>query len=311
VDVSDEMLARSNARVGSTINDVWHVDRLIGIGGTASVFAATHETGRRAAIKILHPELASNPAMMTRFWREASVVNKVKHPGIVEVVAKGLSADGCSFLLMELLEGETVTVRLARSGGRFQPREALWIADRVLDVLIAAHGVGVIHRDLKPSNVFLLENGGLKLLDFGLARMGRPHTARGICLGTVGYLAPEQARGDVDAIDERTDLWGVGALLFKLLAGHIVHGAGQSRVQQFEAAIRGEAIKISDARSFLSDELADFVDRSVASDKAARWPDAGTMKAALTDLQRVVGPFVAPALLPRLWDHDDEPPVSS
>jgi serine/threonine-protein kinase len=308
VDVNSEMIERARARVGSLVNDVWHLDWLVGIGGTAAVFAATHETGRRAAIKMLHPELAASPTIRTRFWREASVASKVTHPGVVQVVDKGLDAGGCSFLIMELLEGETVTARLARSGGRFQPREAMWIVDRVLDVLVAAHGVNVLHRDLKPANVFLLQSGGLKLLDFGHARLGPARTARGFLLGTVGYMAPEQARGDPDAVDERTDLWGVGALLFTLLSGEFVHGADRSRSQQFRAAFHGKVARIADVRMSLSPEVAAFVDRALAIEKADRWPDARAMKAALGDLEQVVGAFVEPALIPRIWDEDDDRP---
>jgi serine/threonine protein kinase len=204
------------------------VDRLIDIGGMGAVYAASHRNGRRAALKVLHPQFARDPEVRKRFLREGYVANKIDHPGALAILDDDVAEDGSPFLVMELLEGESLSGWLRRAGGRLAPIEALAVAGQVLEVLALAHGHGIVHRDIKPGNIFVVQNGHAKLLDFGLARVrdgviSLIPTAAGIVMGTPGYMAPEQARGLGDQIDARTDLFAVGAVLFRALSGRPIH----------------------------------------------------------------------------------------
>jgi serine/threonine protein kinase len=217
--------AEAMARVGSAIDGKWRVDALIGVGGMGAVYAATHESGRRAAFKSMHRALANDPELVDRFLDERAISQKIAHPACVSILAVGATDDGVPLLFMELLEGETLESALRR-GARIDGAHALSIAEHLLDFLVACHGRGVVHRDLKPSNVFLLRDkdgalardGGVKVIDFGVAREGsRRRTKRRLAIGTPGFMAPEQARGA--AVDGRADIFAVGAMLHALLGG--------------------------------------------------------------------------------------------
>ena len=229
-------------RVGRTLCDRWHLDALLGVGGMASVYAATHRNGKRVAIKILHPELSAYEELKERFLEEGYAANNVGHPGVVSVHDDGISEDGAVFIVMELLEGETLQARSQRSPLAFSPREVLMIADQILDVLEAAHRKGIVHRDIKPENVFLTSDGEVKLLDFGIAHhehSRRTHrTQAGSAMGTPAFMPPEQARGRADQIDGRTDLWALGATLFWLTSGRFVRSEGTSNEELLEAMTR-------------------------------------------------------------------------
>ncbi|MGH7293742.1 MAG: serine/threonine-protein kinase [Polyangiaceae bacterium] len=203
--------SHSLERVGSVLNDKWTLERLIGVGGMAAVYAARHRNGARAAVKVLHPELSRHREVRERFLREGYAANKVEHPSVVkvmddDVIASGPDA-GTAYLVMELLEGESLQDRLER-GPPVSEREFLAIAEKVLDVLDSAHARNVVHRDLKPENLFLLHGDGgndtdplrVKVLDFGLARLldGQTITSYGLALGTPSFMSPEQAAGRID-----------------------------------------------------------------------------------------------------------------
>ncbi|WP_233562049.1 serine/threonine protein kinase, partial [Sorangium cellulosum] len=166
----DDERAACERRVGTTLRGKWTIDRLLGIGGMAAVYAATHKIGRREAIKILHPEVARSKDLRARFEREAQAVNQFQHPGVVEIRDIDMTEDGAPFLVMELLEGESLADRLQRLGN-IETGEMLRFMDELLDVLGAAHDRGIIHRDIKLDNLFVETTGRLKVLDFGIARM--------------------------------------------------------------------------------------------------------------------------------------------
>src|SRR5262249_32278248 len=158
---------------------------------------ATHRNKKRAAIKMLHPELSVDTTLRERFLREGYVANSVAHRGAVTVDDDEIAEDGSAFLVMELLEGGTVEARWQRKTKRLNVQEVLSVADQVLDVLIAAHDKGIVHRDLKPDNLFLTRSGVVKILDFGIARVLEVHgtgtaTQTGSMMGTPAYMAPEQ-----------------------------------------------------------------------------------------------------------------------
>ncbi len=286
VDAPDaENRARAVARVGQVLKDKWRLDALVGVGGMAVVYSATHRNQNRVAIKMLLPELAGDPQVRGRFVREGYAANTIGHPGALSVLDDDLTEEGLPFLVMELLDGETVEARWERSGQRLELAEVLTIAAAVLDVLAAAHAKGVVHRDVKPENLFLLRGGGLKVLDFGIARVleqarGRAETRAGMVMGTPAFMAPEQALAKWDEVDGRTDLWAVAATMFTLLSGQHVH-EGENGNEQFIKSATQPARSIATCVKGLPRSVVALVDRALRFEMAARWPDALAMREAV------------------------------
>ena len=277
--------AAKNPLVGRLLCGKWRVERLLGTGGMSSVYAATHRYGKRVAVKVLSPELRVNRRARERFLREGYIANRVGHDGAVSVLDDDTTPDGVVFLVMELLEGETVAERCERQGGRLQPAEALALADSLLDVLIAAHRNGIIHRDVKPSNLFLTRQVGLKLLDFGIASLRElpralSHTGSGAQLGTPGFMAPEQARGRWSEVGAQTDIWATGATLFRLLSGRKVHAAHTVN-EALIAAATEPAPSLLSVDPGTPPALAALVDKALAFEPKARFQSAAEMREAL------------------------------
>ena len=228
--------------VGTVLGGKWTLDSLIGMGGMASVYAATHRNGRRAAIKLLSPEYSRMPQVRDRFLREGYVANRIGHPGVVSILDDDTTESGQVFLVMELLEGDSFLE--SHQSHSLTPAQVVFIGEQVLEPLAAAHRRGIIHRDIKPGNIFVCSDGRVKVLDFGLARVLEGNdlepTRDGLVLGTVPYLSPEQARAKRDAIDWRSDIYGVGAMLFYALSGHYVHEAN-SQLDMLMATIKHPA----------------------------------------------------------------------
>jgi eukaryotic-like serine/threonine-protein kinase len=279
----DPTMMRAASRVGRVLRDKWTLDRLLGVGGMAAVYAASHRNGKRAAIKMLHPELSADPQIRERFLREGRAANRVGHPGALSVLDDDVAEDGSIFLVMDLLEGESLENRRERAGGQLDLVDVLSITDQVLDVLAAAHAKGIVHRDLKPDNLFVTREGAVKVLDFGIARL-REGTANatvtGISMGTPSYMAQEQARGLWNEVDQRTDLWAVGATIFACLTGRVVH-EGRTANEQLLSAMTKSAPPI---RSLVPDTprpVAEFIDRALAFERDGRFQTSVEMQSAL------------------------------
>jgi serine/threonine protein kinase len=281
------------ARVGRTLREKWHLEQLIAVGGTAAVYAATHRNGLRGAVKVLHDEWSCNPDAASRFRREGYIANRVEHPDAVRVLDDDVDVDGSVFLVMELLVGATLDDRAAKTAHRLPADQVLFIVDRVLGVIAAAHERGIIHRDIKPDNIFLTTTGDVKVLDFGIAHLGQPGphgpaiTREGIPMGTPAFMSPEQARGRWDLVGVQSDLWSVGATMFKLLSGEFVHDestAAETLAAAFTKPARSLVTVLPDAPSV----LIALVDRALAHRFADRWPDARTMRTAVHDAYLVI-----------------------
>ncbi len=211
---------------GRTLKDTWFVENRLASGGMGAVYAARHaRTGRRYAVKTMLPDERVSTEALHRFEREAKAASAIGHAGIVAVHDFDQTPDGVHFLVMDLLEGETLEHRLARHGRLAWP-DARAIALEVAEALGAAHAQGILHRDLKPSNVFMSARPGRPeravLVDFGLAKPIREGgsvwvTRTGAIVGTAHYMAPEQARGE--RVDARADVYGLGALTYEMIAG--------------------------------------------------------------------------------------------
>ena len=290
----------TECRVGEILSGRWHLDRLLGTGGMARVFAATHRNTHRVAIKVLKAELASDRELCARFLREGYVCNRVEHRATVRVLDDDFTDAGIPYLVMELLEGETLVTRLGRTGC-LPSDEVLLVAEEVLSMLTVAHRRGVVHRDLKPENMFVTRKGYLKVLDFGLARVRegprpRVNSVRfGAVLGTPAYMAPEQARGDWKAVDERTDLWALGATLFTLATGRYVHEGPTTQVQ-LVAAVTKPAPRVRERCPSVPRALAEIIDRALAYDPSQRWQNAQAMLQAVREAEGI--PPSRPSLQP-------------
>ena len=214
----------------------YEITAQIGVGGMGEVWCATDTNlGRQVAIKILPDAFAHDPERLARFEREAKTLASLNHPNIAQIY--GLEkTDGIRALVMELVEGPTLADRIAQ--GPIPIDEALPIAKQIAEALEAAHEQGIIHRDLKPANVKVRDDGTVKVLDFGLAKIieGEPRsssslsmsptittpamTQAGLILGTAAYMSPEQAKGRL--ADKRSDVWAFGCVLYEMLTGRRV-----------------------------------------------------------------------------------------
>jgi serine/threonine protein kinase len=277
--------AGNDARVGTALGK-WTLDRLVGVGGMASVYAASHRNGAVAAIKILHPEFARIAEARSRFMREAYIANTAG-PGAVRVLDDDVDDEGAPYLVMELLTGESVDARAERMGGRLKVLEVLWIAHEMLVTLEVAHKNGIIHRDLKPENLFWTSDDVLKILDFGIARLHAntsERTVAGTIMGTPDFMAPEQALGRPEEMDARTDIWATGAIMFCLLTGRDVHPpTGENPLI---AAATHHATPIALVDPSLPEEVARVVDRALQFERDARYPNARAMR---EDIERFAG----------------------
>jgi tRNA A-37 threonylcarbamoyl transferase component Bud32 len=281
---------RPDDLAGSVVGSYRITDRL-GQGGMGAVFRARHELiGKPAAIKVLRSELCRSAEIVDRLFKEARAASAIHHPGIVEVFDFGYHADGRAYLVMELLDGEPLAARLARTG--CDPHTAAVIARGIASVLAAAHAQGIVHRDLKPDNVFLVPDpdvpGGErpKILDFGIAKLaddGGRRTARtqtGALIGTPSYMAPEQARA-AGAIDHRADLYSLGCVLYELLTGappFVAEGAGEVIAMHLFT----EPEPPSARRPGIAPALDAITLRLLAKEPEARYQHAGEVVDALT-----------------------------
>lgn len=271
-------------RLGAVLRGKWRLERVLGVAGTAAVYFATHRNAMRVAIKILHEAFAADDDVRQRFLREGYVANRIGHPAVVQVLDDDTTDDGSPFLVMEFLDGVALDAHLAKHR-RLSVPEVSYVADIVLSVLTEAHRIGIIHRDIKPGNVFLTRDGAIRMLDFGLARVREAAslqvlTREGILMGTPGYMAPEQTLGDTNEITPATDLFGVGALMFKALSGQAVH-LGKNKMHVLMAAASQQVRPLAEAAPEVPAPIAAVVDRALRFKASERWASAEEMAHAL------------------------------
>jgi serine/threonine protein kinase len=282
-----EQEARARLRIGTVIKGKYRLDELLGIGGMAAVYRATHRNQAELAIKMLHPELSTYEDFRSRFLREGYAANSVKHPNAVLIMDDDVTDDGAAFLVMELLRGMSVDAVRKIGGGRMPAFEASGVGIQVLDVFRAAHEKGIIHRDIKPANLFVTHDGTVKVLDFGIARArdeaaGAEVTGSGVLLGTPAYMAPEQALALTADIDARTDIYSIGATLYTLMSGKAVHVA-DNPTRALVSAASEKAKSLKEVAPLVHDAVVAVVDRALAFERDDRWPDARSMQRALVD----------------------------
>jgi serine/threonine protein kinase len=285
----------ADPRVGKEFGK-YVIQRRVAEGGMGIVYLAVDsQLGREVALKIIPEYFSMDTERLQRFRREARATSLLNHPNIVTVFEVG-QMDGCEFIASEYVDGETLRDKIIRGPIPFV--EMLKIASQVAGALGAAHKAGIIHRDIKPENVMIRPDGYVKVLDFGLAKMTMPigqsvsgggtslhnHTIPGMILGTAAYMSPEQAEGtDVDA---RTDIWGLGVLLYEMAAGKQPF-QGPTPSHTIVAILEHEPQPYEHP----SPELRQIITTALQKDRTLRFQSAEAMSAALDELKHRLGYF--------------------
>lgn len=276
----------AESRIATRLDGKWFLDALLGYGGSAAVYGATHRNGKRAAIKVLHPHCVADESLRNRFVREGYVANKIGHPGAVSVLDDDVAEDGTVYLVMELLEGGSLEKVGRGEAPPLMMAEVVRIADDVLDVLAKAHAVGIVHRDIKPANIFITTTGQLKVLDFGIARLaeaaldGSSSTQTGFMMGTPAFMPPEQARARWTEVDGRSDIWAVGATMIALLTARRPRLA-ETPNEELLLAMTSPLPPVATLIPNIPASVAAVIDKAVAFERLERWPTAEAMQHAL------------------------------
>src|SRR5688572_8646759 len=282
--------ARSVVDVGSVIAETYTIEALIGRGGMGAVFLASHNRlpGKKVAIKLLHADV-SGDEVLARFKREAQIASLLSHPNIVHVEDYNVTADGMPYLVLEYLHGESLAQRLR--GGPLTVEQVFPIIRQVGSALAAAHAKGIVHRDLKPANIFLSpsEIEGhtkeiAKVLDFGISKMRDSQTVKtqdSALLGTPQYMAPEQALGQHDKVDERTDVFALGAIVYEMLSGVPAFG-GQTIPEVVFKVVYEQPVDLGTRAPLLSDVVLAAVRTAMAKAPEERFATITSFVEALT-----------------------------
>ncbi|HKM86772.1 MAG TPA: protein kinase [Terriglobales bacterium] len=268
----------------------YEIHALVGAGGMGEVYRARDtRLGRDVALKILPESFAREPDRLRRFEQEARAVAALNHPNILAVFDIG-QQNGSPFLVSELLEGESL--RVALDGGALPQRKTIEYGVQIAHGLAAAHEKGIVHRDLKPENIFVTKDERIKILDFGLAKLAQqagsddvtlssPHTAVGVVMGTAGYMAPEQVRGE--AADPRTDIFAFGAVLYEMFSGvRAFHR--DTTAETMTAVLKDDPPELSDPAHFVSPALERIVRRCLEKNPEQRFQSARDLSFALSAL---------------------------
>jgi eukaryotic-like serine/threonine-protein kinase len=276
---------------GDVLGGRYEILQLLGEGGMGAVYKAMdRELDRPVALKLIRPELAANPAILARFKQELLLAHQVTHKNVIRIYDLG-DADGVKFITMEFVEGQDLRA-LIQEKKKFSPEEAVEITQQVCRALEATHSVGVIHRDLKPQNIMRDRSGRILLMDFGLARTveGEGMTQTGALVGTMEYMSPEQALGK--DLDQRSDLFTVGLILYELLTGKMPFRA-ESALASLIKRTQERAVPVSDQDNTIPRPLSNIVSKCLERDSALRYHSAAEM---LGDLEAWQGKGAAATL---------------
>ena len=287
----------------------YRLGRLIGEGGMGAVYEAEHEGLRaKVAVKLLSEHGSLDQKSVARFRREARAMGAIRHENVVSVMDTGTDEDGIPFLVMELLEGESLAAMLRRERS-LSPGLSCWISSQILAGLGAAHQQGVVHRDLKPGNIFIARQSDgthkVKILDFGISKLGGDSatlnvTAEGALVGTPNFMAPEQITGEAP-LDARVDIYAVGVLLYRMVTGRLPY-VGKTPDELYRKVLAGQVTPPRRRNPDLPPELEAVILKAMALDRNARYQDAAGFRAALHE--------IAPTLPGEIPSTTDAPRLS-
>src|SRR5580658_2147050 len=266
-------------QIGDLLGGRYEILQLLGEGGMGAVYKASdRELDRFVALKVIRPELASNPSILARFKQELLLAHQVTHRNVIRIYDLG-EAEGVKFITMEFIEGKDLRT-LIREKQKFTPEEAVEVIQQVCQALDAAHTVGVIHRDLKPQNIMQDPTGRILVMDFGLARTveGDGMTQTGALVGTMEYMSPEQALGK--DLDQRSDIFALGLILFELLTGKKPFVA-ESALASLIKRTQERAIPVSDVDAQIPGALSGIVSKCLERDVNERYQNCSTILADL------------------------------
>jgi serine/threonine protein kinase len=281
-----------DSNLGKTLTDTYRLLRLLGQGGMGRVYEASHTrlSKKRYAVKILQADAAADPEAYARFRREAEITTEIGHPHIVEVYDFNITSDGQPFIVMQLLAGENLFDYLQRRG-RLPRAELLRILRQVCSGLAAAHEAGIVHRDLKPENIFLAEqvegDPQAKLLDFGLSKIKHSNsqlTQQDAIFGTPHYMAPEQADASRGTVDQRSDIYALGVIVYQCLCGDVPFDA-PTPLGVLYKALNSVPERLTVHVPQLPAEIDQVVAKAMAKQQAERYP---TVEAFLQEIAPIL-----------------------
>jgi eukaryotic-like serine/threonine-protein kinase len=267
--------------LGSTLNDKYRIERVLGVGGMGAVVAAEHlKLGETVAIKFLLPRAIGQGRHAQRFLREARAASKIRSPHVARVFDVDVRPDGAPFIVMEHLTGETLAALVKRES----PLGVERTVDAMLEACEAvaeAHSLGIVHRDLKPANLFVAQGAGdiglMKVLDFGISKLVRPDsgetettTGEGF-VGSPPYMSPEQLT-DPTRVDHRTDIWAIGIILYECLTGKSPFRA-ENVVRVLALILQSRVPPVHELRADVPSALGKTIERCMAREREARYPD--------------------------------------
>ncbi|HTA18726.1 MAG TPA: protein kinase, partial [Polyangia bacterium] len=277
----------------------YRVLSLLGEGGMGAVYLAEHPgIGRRVAVKVLHKQFSGDEQLLGRLLNEARAANAIRHPNIIEILDSGMREDGVPYLVMELLEGESLGQRIRRAGP-LPMADALAFVLQTASALGAAHKKGIVHRDLKPDNLFIVPISGdessrvdadgpterMKVLDFGIAKLQMPQpgdsvkTRTGTLMGTPVYMSPEQCRG-TKTVDHRSDVYSLGIIFYEMLVGQppfVSDGFGE--LVNMHLNVPPPSARV--ARPEVSEQLDGIILKMLAKNPEDRYPDMASLSSAI------------------------------
>ena len=271
--------------IGKTLDGLYTVRELIGTGGMANVYKAVVgpggpvPEGTVVAVKVLRQEFMHDPDLVRRFKNESKAISLLNHPNIVKVYDVSVS-DHLQYIVMEYVDGMTLREYLNERGGKLTSRETVHFISQILKALDHAHHNGVVHRDIKPQNIMLLDNGQLRMMDFGIARISRAENqlSGGKAMGSVHYISPEQAKGD--ETDFTSDLYSVGVMMYEMLSGHLPFDADDV-VEVAIKQISDQPRSLRELAPWVPVGLVEITERAMAKRPENRYKSAAEMLEAL------------------------------
>ena len=272
--------------IGKRLDGLYEVQELIGSGGMANVYKAVMRgqngpvpAGTVVAVKVLRQEYMHDPDLVRRFKNESKAISLLNHPNIVKVYDVSVN-DHLQYIVMEYVDGMTLREYLNERGGKLSSRETVHFISQILKALEHAHANGIVHRDIKPQNIMLLDNGQLRMMDFGIARISRADNQMlaGKAMGSVHYISPEQAKGD--ETDCTSDIYSVGVMMYEMLSGHLPFDADDV-VEVAIKQISDEPRSLHELAPEVPYALVEITEKAMAKLPQNRYPSARAMLEAL------------------------------